>query len=153
MMMQPVTGGQKEPINKIYLRTTLLKNSPPRVSVCLRRRARRSQSHFCENFLVFSLFFQKKIVPGKRGGRCLEKGTWGGCCLEMDSSVNLNNAYRRGKVSERYFTPLPGHHFTHRLPCPTQQQGVTVTRAPRDIYYKPLKTFEKFIREKEHRVT
>jgi hypothetical protein len=101
-----MTGGQKEPINKIYLRTTLFKNSsppsssPPRVSVCLRQRARRSQSHLCENFLGVSLCFQKKNVPGKRGGRCLEKGTLGGGrCLAMDSSVNLNNAYRPGTVT------------------------------------------------------
>ena len=101
-----MTGGQKEPINKIHLRTTLLKksprpsSSPPRVSVRLRQRARRSQSHLCENFLGVSLCFQKKNVPGKRGGRCLEKGTLGGGrCLAMDSSVNLNNAYRPGTVT------------------------------------------------------
>ena len=61
---------------------------------------------------MVSLFFQKKFVPGKslnrvkkgkRGGCRSEKGTLGGGrCLEMDSSVNLNNGYRRGKVTERH---------------------------------------------------
>jgi hypothetical protein len=93
-----MTGGQKETINKIYLRTTLLQKSPPplfipppHVSVFLRRRTRRSQRHFCENFLVLSLFFLKKkiFVPGKRGGSLFRKGHIRGGSLFVNGQLGF----------------------------------------------------------------
>ena len=82
-----MTGGQKETINKIYLRTT----PPPHVSVFLRRRARRSQRYFCENFLVFALFFLKKKIfcTRKEGGSLFMKGHIRGGSLFVNGQLGF----------------------------------------------------------------